>query len=322
VLLLALGVVLFVQVVFVASYVGALHAPKPHGIALGVVGAAPVATAVGKEFSLTTTRYASESAARHAIDQRKIDGAFVAGPSGATLIVAPAAGPAMASSLGTAFAAAAVAFKQPLRVVTVHPLPSGDSGGTVSFLVVMALIVGGYLSATMAMAYGGGATKPGRLAALACAAVLGALLVDTVAGPVIGALPTEKFLALWGLFIIVMMAVAFSSAALQSALGPAGTLIVVIVFVILGAPASGGPVPRAFLPGFWRVVGPYLPAGAGTDAVRNTLYFGGNALARPLIVLAAYLIVGAIAVIVLRDRRAVSSNSVEAEAAAAAAAVV
>ena len=238
-LIVAIGVVLFVQALFVISYVDALHHPKPHDVAFGVVGASPVPIAVGKQFSLKTTQYASESAARTAIDQRKIDGAFVAGPEGATLIVAPAASPAGASALSTAFGTAAAALGQKMEIVQVHPLPPGDAGGTVSFLVVMALIVGGYLSSTIAMAFGGRASPRRRLASLAIAAVIGALLTDTLAGPVLDALPTSKFLVLWALFTLVMMAVAFSTSALQTLLGAAGTLVVVVVFVIFGAPASG-----------------------------------------------------------------------------------
>jgi len=74
----------------------------------------------------------------------------------------------------------------------------------------------------------------------------------------------------------------------------------VIVFVIFGVPASGGTVPSAYLPGLWRMLGPYLPAGAGTTAVRNTIYFDGNRTAMSLIILGAYLVGGAVAVILLR----------------------
>ena len=54
----------------------------------------PLPIVVGKQFSLKTTQYASESAALTAIDQRKIDGGIVAGPAGSKLIVVPAAGAA------------------------------------------------------------------------------------------------------------------------------------------------------------------------------------------------------------------------------------
>ena len=318
-LIVALCVVLLVQAAFVLSYVGALHAPKPHHVALGVVGVTPLPSAVGKQFSLKIKEYSSESDARAAIDRRKIQGAFIVDSTGARLIVVPAASPAMASALSNAFSAAGAAFGQKIAIVQVHPLPAGDSGGSASFLVVMALIIGGYLASTIGMAFGGQATRQRRLVSLAIASVLGALLTDTFAGPVLGAIPTSKFVALWGLFILVMMAVAFAAAALQTVLGPAGTLVVVVVFVIFGAPASGGTVPSSFLPGFWRTFGPYLPAGAGTTAVRNTIYFAGNNIARSVIILAAYLVVGALTVIAVRARKPPSGGAAETEAEAAAA---
>ena len=317
-LLLGLLVALLVQAVFVFSYVGALHSPSPHGVALGVVGSPAMPAAVGKSFSLKTVSYPSEAAALHAIDERKVVGALVVSPAGAKLFVVPAAGPSAAAALGAAFSAAAVAFHKKIEIVQVHPLPKGDAVGIVSFLLTMALVVGGYLSATMAMAFGGLSTPRGRAAALSIVAVLGALATATIAGPVLGAIPTSKFLELWALFILVMAAVALSTSALQTLLGPPGTLVVVVVFVIFGAPAAGGSVPAAFLPGFWRAIGPYLPAGAGTTAVRNTLYFAGNDITHALIVLAAYLLVGAAVMLTVRKRWTESPEDAEAETAAAA----
>ncbi len=321
-LMVALGVVLVVQALFVTSYIGALHHPKPHGVAFGVVGTSPLPVAVGKRFSLKVTHYADEAAALRAIDHRTIDGAFVAAPSGARLIVVPAAGAAGAAALGNAFTVAAAALNKKLVIVPSHPLPPGDASGGVSFFVVMALIIGGYLCSTIGLTFGGRATRRGRLAALAIVAVIGAFFTDVLAGPLLGAVPTSKFLVLWALFILVMTAVAFATAALQTVLGAAGTLVVVIVFVIFGAPASGGTVPAPYLPGIWRVLGPYLPAGAGTTAVRNTIYFDGNRIATSLLVLAAYLVVGAAAVILIRQRRPPSPEEGEAEASAAAVVVV
>jgi hypothetical protein len=183
----------------------------------------------------------------------------------------------------------------------------------------MALILGGYLASTIGMVVGGSATRKRRLASLALASVLGALLTDVFAGPLLDAVPTSKFFVLWGLFVLVMAAVAYATAALQTVLGPAGTLIVVVLFIVFGAPASGGTVPSAYLPGFWRTFGPYLPAGAGTTAVRNTLYFDGNAITKPLLILAGYLLAGALVVIVVR-RRPASGLMAEAEAEASVAA--
>jgi hypothetical protein len=322
-LAVALSLVLCVQALFVLSYVGALHHPKPHDVAFGVVGSSPLPVAVGKQFSLKVTQYPNEAAARSAIDHRKIDGAFVASSGGGTLLVVPAASSAGATALSTAFGTAAAALEQKLAVVQVHRLPTGDTSGNVSFLVVMALIVGGYLASTIGMVFGGSATRRGRLASLAVVSVLGALLTDVFAGPVLDAVPTSKFLVLWGLFVLVMTAVAYATAALQTVLGPAGTLIVVVLFIVFGAPASGGTVPSAYLPGLWRTFGPYLPAGAGTTAARNTLYFDAYAITKPLLILSGYLVAGALVVIVVRRRRASGTTAeAEAEASTAAAAAI
>src|SRR5262249_40779238 len=153
--------------------------------------------------------------------------------------------------------------------------------------------------------------------------VVGALFTDLIAGPVLGALPSSKFFALWGAFVLVMMATSFATAGLQAMFGAAGTLVVVVLFVIFGAPASGGTVPSPFLPGFVRTFGPYLPAGAGTTLVRNTVYFGGNAIGVSLVVLAGYLAAGAVVVSAVRRRSAAPTEAAaEAEASAAAAAAV
>jgi hypothetical protein len=43
-------------------------------------------------------------------------------------------------------------------------------------------------------------------------------------------------------------------------------------------------------------VGQFLPLGANGSALRNTSYFDGTAIARPLLVLSAYVVVGVLLV--------------------------
>ena len=181
-----------------------------------------------------------------------------------------------------------------------HPLADGDRVGIVPFLVVMALVVGGYLSATMATSLGGATAIRRHAPILAVVAAIGALATYLLAGPLIGGIPSGHFLELWGIFTFLMLAVAFAAAGLQTLFGTIGTLIVIVVFVVFGAPAAGGSVARPFLPSFWGTIGPYLPPGAGTTAVRNTIYFDGNGIGKSLIVLAAYLVAGAVVVFGIR----------------------
>ena len=322
-LVLGLATVLVVQSLFVVSYVGALHNPKPQNLPFGVTGTSLLATAVGKEVPLRTKTYADEAAARRAIDRRNIYGALITGNSGATLLVAPAAGNAVATLLASAFTQVAAATGQKLVVVQVHELPGGDRVGVVSFLVAMALVIGGYLSATIATTLGGTATGYRRAAALACVAAVGALMTDALAGPVLNAIPAGHFFELFGIFTFLMLAVALATAGLQILFGPLGTLIVIVAFVIFGAPAAGGSLPRPFLPEFWATIGPFLPPGAGTTAIRNTIYFEANGIGQPLLVLAAYFIAGGVVVLGVRRRsRPPVDAATDIEAASGATAVV
>ncbi len=323
--LVGLGVVLLVQGLFVVSYVGALHKPQPHNLPFGVVGtpAAALAAAVDKQLSLRTTTYTDKSAAARAIDRRSIYGALIADPSGTSLLVAPAASNAAAIALTNAFTKVAAAGGQKLTVVQVHPLADGDRVGIVPFLVVMALVVGGYLSATMATSLGGAAAIRRHAPILVVVAAIGALATYLLAGPILGGIPSGHFLELWGIFTFLMLAVAFAAAGLQTLFGTIGTLIVIIVFVVFGAPAAGGSVARPFLPSFWGTIGPFLPPGAGTTAVRNTIYFDGNGIGKSLIVLAAYLVAGAVVVFGIRRRTPQPIDAdTDIETAAGAAAVV
>ena len=121
-----------------------------------------------------------------------------------------------------------------------------------------------------------------------------------------------------------MTAVAFATAGLQAVLGarrhargrrPVRDL--------RRALPQEEPSRRRLLPDFWRTFGPYLPAGAGTTLVRNMVYFGANAIGLSLVVLAGYLVAGALVVTAVRRRSAApAEGAAEAEASAAASAVV
>ena len=124
----------------------------------------------------------------------------------------------------------------------------------------MALIIGGYLSSTIAMAFGGQATRRRRLgiardrrrdrsaphghARRARARRHSHVQVPRALGPLHARDDGRRV----------------RDRRPADVLGAGGTLVVVIVFVIFGAPASGGTVPAAYLPGSLADVRP-VPAG-------------------------------------------------------------
>jgi hypothetical protein len=123
---------------------------------------------------------------------------------------------------------------------------------------------------------------------------LGALVV----GPLLHALPGHTVpLALLGA-LLVFSAGAFSMA-LQVVAGVIGIGITILVFVVLGNPSAGGAYSWQLLPRFWRVIGPWIPSGAGTAASRGIAYFGGVAIAMNLVVIAAYGLIGIVVIYVV-----------------------
>ena len=109
-----------------------------------------------------------------------------------------------------------------------------------------------------------------------------------------------------------------ATAGLQAAIGPAGTGLVILVFVILGNSASGGPFARPLLPGPWRTIGGVLPPGASVDLARSALFFDGARIAGPILVLVGWAALG-IGLALALGGRITDPVDTEAEAAAGAA---
>ncbi|NEA23213.1 DUF3533 domain-containing protein [Actinomadura bangladeshensis] len=294
---------------FIASYVGGLHAPHPHRLPVAVVGPPDTAARVGAALDrqgdqFDTRAYPTAEAAQRAIRHRDVYGAYV--PQQGRLLVTTAFGPATSGLIRGAFAQVAAAGGQTLSVRDVVPADAGDSEGLVPFYLVIAWIVSGYLVAAIVGLYRGMASMTLRNAVVrllafavysAAIGAAGTLIVETG----YGYLPGHPWL-LTGVGALCVFAVAVATAAAESLLGIIGTALAILVFVVLGNPSAGGPWPLQMLPGFWRDVGPWLPNWAGTEAVRNAVYFDGNDLARPLIVLGVWAAAGIVLVLLLAGR--------------------
>jgi uncharacterized phage infection (PIP) family protein YhgE len=73
------------------------------------------------------------------------------------------------------------------------------------------------------------------------------------------------------------------------------------LLMILGIPSSGGAVAPPLLPGFYRFLDSFLPAGAAVETIRNAVYFRHAQHLEPGLVLAGW-IVCLLAVLVLAAR--------------------
>jgi hypothetical protein len=123
-------------------------------------------------------------------------------------------------------------------------------------LALFVLLVAGYLGSTFAMRRTKTATAHRRVAALFGYAVVAGLVIDLIAGPILGAYADvgHNFWPLWGEFTFIVFAVALLAATLQSLIGPIGTLVTVIIVVFIGNPSTGGVNGSPTCP-FWQALG-------------------------------------------------------------------
>lgn len=296
--------VLFLQLAFIGSYLGGLHRPTPRLVPFAVVGDAavtgPARQALERFGEAVSVRTLPDRAtAETQIRDRAVYGAYLPDPAGTTdvLLVASAASAAIERTATDAAAFARPPGRQ-LDVVDVVPLLDSDPQGLSGFYLVVGWVVGGYLVAALLGILRGSRPRSRRLLAARAATLVGYAAVAGVASAVFVGPWTHILdrsvpsLAILG--FLVVLGTAVTTAAFEALFGILGIGLAILLFVVLGNPSSGGPYAPELLPGFWHAIGGYLPPGAGTAAVRDVVYFGGNGLARPLLVLVAYVVVGGV----------------------------
>jgi hypothetical protein len=303
--------VLALQLLFIASYVGAPHHPKLRDVPFGV--AAPRAAAEqavarleglpGEPLDPRTV--ADRAAAREQILDREIAGTLLIDPADTTdaLLVASGGGRTLANALDhSGHRAGAVRGShgadggrgpgRPRGRRRAHVLPPGRG------------LVRGRPSVRVGAGVSAGARPTNirrgiiRLGALALFAIVGGLGGAVIAGPVLTALP-GSVAALWGLGALVVFAVGAATLALQCVFGIAGIGVAVLLVVFAGNPSAGGALPPPLLPPFWAAIGPALPPGAGVWVARSIAYFESNDVTGPLLVLCAWAVAGAAITVVM-----------------------
>ena len=309
---------------FAFFYVGAFHDPTPHQVPIAVVGPPAVAAQLNRlpGDPLDARPAPSRPDALSRIDDREVYGAYEAATN--HLFVASAANRATAVALEETFNRIAAAQRRPaVQVTDVKPLPPKDPNGTAAFYAVIAWMFGGYIAATLIGLIGTPRSTSTRRAAARIGALAGFSVVGGILSVVVLRASFDVFpghlVALCAIAALTIFASGAATAGIQAAAGPAGTALVILVFVILGNSASGGPFARPLLPGLWRTIGGVLPPGASIDLARAALFFDGARIAGPILVLAVWAVLGTLLALALGGR---IMDPADAEAAAAAGAAV
>lgn len=289
----ALAVVLAAQALLALCLVSAQQLLVPRNMPFGVTGPpSPVVAAVASRAGLDLTSYPNESAVMDAANRGELYGAYLSEGSSDTLVVVPAKSFFAQTELEPAFLDAAHKLGRPVTVQEVAPLASSDPVGAVTSLLLLPLLIGGYLAAVLVFkAAHGVAAAPWRAVILIGYALVGALLTDLIAGLGIGAYSSSHFWPLLPCFWLITSAVALAAAAVQALVGKLGTLLVAVLFIVIGGPPAGG-LGTYLLPVYWRNIGVLLPPQSAVTLVNHVLYFDGNDISTPLVVLLLYVVAG------------------------------
>jgi hypothetical protein len=318
-------VLLGYQLAFGTAYLVAFRHPTPYRVPVAVAGPDPSITRgvaegleghSGESFAVRVAVDAGQ--ARQWVADRVVDGAYGFGPGTNEVMTATAVSPVEAQLITATFRAVhdTVGAGRPLEVTNLAPVPSTDAAALGPFYLALVWVLGGYLAITVV----GPALRSRRLVGVGLAVLAGYALVAAVTFSAIAhglGVGVGHFWALVAVGTLIGFATGTAAGGLEAVLGAVGTILVLLVFIGFGAPASGGPLPYHLLPWVYGLVGPYLPMGAGVDLIRNVVYFHGAALARPLGVLFGWGLAGLLLMVIVTRRPDRIPAQTQAEVAAA-----
>jgi hypothetical protein len=254
---------------------------EPRDVPVGVAGSAAIERELGaQDGKFEVHRYADEAAAREAIEDREVYGAFVATPEGPKVMTATAASAPVAQLLNHAAAEA----KAPVEdVVSASPATAGLASS------VLPLVLAGIVTGLAAAALGTGALqRAGLVVGGSIAAGLTATAVIQSWLDVIGG----DWLVNAGALSLTVLAIAALVAGLETLLGRAGAALAALTMVLIGNPFSGVATGPEMLPPAAGWLGQLLPPGAGGNLLRSTGLFDGAAAGGHVAVLAFWALTG------------------------------
>jgi hypothetical protein len=271
---------------------------EPRDLPVGVAGAPPAARAVeqrlaAREGAFDIRRYADEAAARRAIEDRDVYGAFVAMPAGARVLTASAASPAVAEALARAASEGRSSEVEVQDVVPVTPAGSALPSSVLPLLIAGILTgVAAAILATGAFARIGLVVAGSALGGLAAVVIVQAWL-DVVEG---------DWVANAAALGLTVLAVASLVAGLFALLGERGLILAAVTLVLIGNPFSAVGTAPELLPEPAGAIGQLLPPGAGGNLLRSTGYFDGAGAGEHVLVLVLWTLAGMAALLAASAR--------------------
>jgi hypothetical protein len=301
------------------AYLGAFAHPAPHELPVAVVGrGASVEQLVdgirhqaGDTLEVTTVADAEQARAR--LLDREIVGAYVPGDR-PELLVAKAASPSDAQVSQELFVQVAALQDASLTVTDVTHLATGDPTGQGLFFFLAALSIGAYASVAAIGAAGGALRMRTRLAVTLVTSVVMTTIATVLAGPVFDVV-TSHMAAIWGVGLLYSAGILTIGLGLHTFLKRWTTIAMMTLFVMLNFTSSGGVYAPDLQNGLFSTLHQVWNGAGFVEAIRGIAYLGGNDVARRVLTLTAWLVLGllvvALAAVTEHRRHATTASVVE-----------
>ncbi|MFB4193011.1 ABC transporter permease [Streptomyces carpaticus] len=289
----------FGAALFAGAYTYALANPTPHRMPIAVAGepeterahAYVAALEKGLHTTLRVRAYPDYPQAVDAVERQQVFAVVREQGEGIALAVTSASGASVAELLKTAGPAAGKALGVPVTVTDLKPLHSGDPRGLALFYITLAAVIVGFLGTIQLSVHAPRLTPGERIVVVAAYSVLGGFLLCATVDWLLGAVPLP--LICWPQLMLTMFTSGMVFTVFNTFFGRWALLPTWGLLVLLGNPASGGPVSWPLLPSPLGLIGRWLPPGASVNALHNAVYFSGHQHLQPYLVLLAWAAVSA-----------------------------
>ncbi|TCC09940.1 ABC transporter permease [Kribbella soli] len=284
-----------VLTVFLIAFAWPSARSEPRNVPLAVSGPTPAVAQIeaGLEQAMPggfeITAVPDRQAAVQRIEDRDAYGAIVLDAAQPEVLTASAGGPAIAQVLTQL--SARMSPENPAKVTDIVPLPKDDPRGAGLAAGALPLVLGGIIAAAALTQLVRSGAK--RMIGAVTFAVTGGLALAAVLQYWLGSFD-GSYLGNAGVIAMSIAAISLTLLGLEWLLGTAGLALGGAVMMLLGNPLSGMTSAPEMLPSGWGTLGQLLPPGAAGTALRSVSFFDGAGAARPLVVLACWLLAGVV----------------------------
>ncbi|WP_329002296.1 ABC transporter permease [Kribbella sp. NBC_00709] len=280
-----------VLTVFLIAFAWPSARSEPRDIPIAVSGPTPAVEQVKAQLGqampdgFEITAVPDRQAAVQRIEDRDAYGAIVLDSAQPEVLTASAGGPVVAQLLTQL----AGKMGSQAKVTDIVPLPKDDPRGAGLAAGALPLVLGGIIAAGALTQLVRSGAK--RMVGAVAFAITGGLALAAVLQYWLGSFE-GSYLGNAGVIAMSIGAISLTLLGLEWLMGTAGLALGGATMMLLGNPLSGMTSAPEMLPNGWSTLGQLLPPGAAGTALRSVSFFDGAGAARPLVVLACWLLLG------------------------------